>query len=155
MKPPAGDRKSPRITVGWREHVELPELGVPRIKAKIDTGARTSALNARDVEIVEEDGRAFARFTVPITSISKVVRSTAHFVGERPIKNTSGVPENRVIIRTLLRLGTGVWPIEVSLAERDNMAFDIILGRTAIRRHRLLVDPGRSFLLGGRERTEG
>lgn len=153
MNPAGFDNKPKRVMVGWREYVELPDLGVPRIKAKVDTGARTSALNARDVEIEKVNGVTIARFTVPIASISRVIRGTAPFVGERLIKNTSGVPENRAIIRTLIRLGTEVWPIEVSLAERDNMAFDLILGRTAIRRHRLLVDPGRSFLLGGAKRA--
>ncbi len=76
---------------------------------------------------------------------SKVVH--APLVDEREIKNTGGVPERRLIVRTLLLLGQHRWQIEVSLANREKMEFDLILGRTAIRRRGILVDPGRSFVL--------
>ena len=75
-------------------------------------------------------------------------RHEARLVDQRPIKNTSGIPETRLVIETTLVLGARRWRIEASLANRENMEFELILGRTAIRRRRLLVDPGRSFLAG-------
>lgn len=135
-------------TVGWREIVSLPDLGVSRLKAKVDTGARTSALHAVDLAPFERAGLRWIAFRVPSGGAPPQGRSEAIVVDERPIKNTSGIPETRIVIETTLVLGRRHWIIEVSLADRGEMEFDLILGRTAIRRHRLLVNPGRSFLAG-------
>lgn len=134
--------------IGWREIVSLPELGVFDMRAKIDTGARTSALHAEDWEVFDRDGRSWVRFRVPASRHHTVVRTEVPVLDERSIKNTSGVPEQRIVIRTLLHLGRHHWHVDVSLADRTNMGFDMILGRTAIRRHNVLVDAGRSFLAG-------
>ena len=116
--------------------------------AKIDTGARTSALHALDQRIIERDGVRWVEFMIPVHNRRTSTRVLAPLVDERAIKNTSGVPELRLVVRTLLLLGRHRWQIELSLANRQKMEFDLILGRTAIRRRRLLVDPGRSFMLG-------
>ena len=134
--------------IGWREMVGLPELGIPALRAKIDTGARTSALHAVDLEVREVDGVRWIDFHVPLPGESRLKRCSAYIVDERRIKNTSGVPETRYVVETLLVLGRRRWHIEVSLADREKMEFDLILGRTAIRSRRLLVNPGRSFLAG-------
>jgi len=134
--------------IGWREIVSLPELGVFDMRAKIDTGARTSALHAEEQELFNRDGRRWVRFRVPASRHHTDYRVEVPILDEREIKNTSGVPENRVVIRTLLHLGTHHWHVDVSLADRSNMGFDMILGRTAIRRHNVLVNAGRSFLAG-------
>lgn len=135
--------------IGWREWVGLPRLGVPRIKAKIDTGARTSALHAEEVEAFERDGTAWVRFKItPGEEGGEWLTCEAPVADRREIKNTSGVPEQRYIINTSLRLGTRRWSIEMSLANRAQMGFELILGRTAIRRRKLVVNPGRSFLAG-------
>lgn len=136
----------PRQDIGWREEVALPDLHIARLKAKVDTGARTSALHAEAIERFERGGRAWVRFSVPLAASAG--RIEAPVADERAIRNTSGRPERRIVIRTLLVLGRRRWPIEVSLADRTEMAFDLILGRTAIRGRRLCVDPGRSFLAG-------
>jgi hypothetical protein len=141
-RPPA----RPRTEIGWREDVALPELGIARLKAKVDTGARTSALHASDIETFERDGRAWVAFRVPGEARHPVHRAPVH--DAREIRNTSGVPERRLVIRTTLVLGPDRWPIEVSLADRTEMSFDMILGRTAIRGRRIVVNPGRSFLAG-------
>lgn len=133
--------------IGWREHVALPDLKIPSIAAKIDTGARTSALHADDQELFSIEGKPWVEFTVPIGRGRSTERVRAPLVDERAIKNTSGVPEPRLVIHTKLLLGRHRWEIELSLADRSNMGFDIILGRTAIRKRGILVDPGRSFLL--------
>ncbi|MCA8882872.1 MAG: ATP-dependent zinc protease [Rhodobacteraceae bacterium] len=131
--------------IGWRERVALPDLGIHEMKAKIDTGARTSALHAVEVQTFQRDGHDWASFVVPLLGRE---RRSARLVDQRPIKNTSGIPETRLVVETTLLLGAHRWRIEASLANREKMEFDLILGRTAIRRHKLLVDPGRSFLAG-------
>lgn len=118
------------------------------MRTKIDTGARTSALHVGDLSFFEREGVKWVRFTIPASELHHSTHVEVPLHDERPIKNTSGVPENRPIIEVLMKLGQRRWRIEVSLADRSNMGFDMILGRTAIRRRKLLVNPGRSFLLG-------
>ena len=148
----------PRQTtqIGWREWVGLPRLGVPRIKAKIDTGARTAALHAEEVEPFQRDGTPWVRFKIAAGENRDGWQACEAPVADiRDIKNTSGVPEQRYVINTSLRLGTRRWSIEVSLANRAQMGFELILGRTSIRRRKLVVNPGRSFLAGEPKKPEG
>jgi hypothetical protein len=142
-------QQKPPDVIGWREHVGLPDLGVPLLRAKIDTGARTSALHAVDVVPFERAGAPWVSFAVPLQdSATATVRFAAPVHDRRAVKNTSGVPEDRWIIRTILLLGRRRWHIQLSLANRENMGFDLILGRTAIRGRRVFVNAGRSFLAG-------
>jgi len=143
--------KSPqreKQVIGWREQVALPELDIRQIKAKVDTGARTTALHAEQIELFDCDGKPWVRFLVPPYHGPDCHPVAAPVLDERQIKNTSGIPAARYVIHTTLVIGHYHWGIEVSLADRTEMGFDLILGRTAIRAHRLLVDPGRSFLMG-------
>lgn len=140
-------RKRATEVIGWREHVGLPDLGIDRIAAKIDTGARTAALHAVDQQVFDRDGAPWVEFMVPIHNRPTEERLCKPIFDEREIKNTGGVPERRLIVRTCLLIGRHKWQIEVSLANREKMEFDLILGRTAIRRRHILVDPGHSFLL--------
>lgn len=135
-------------TIGWREHIALPQLGISTMPAKIDTGARTSALHAVDQVVLDIDGVRWVEFMIPLHNRRTKTRLRAPLVEERSIKNTSGVPENRLVIRSLLTMGRRSWLIDISLANRAKMEFDLILGRTAIRKRGLLVDPGRSYALG-------
>jgi hypothetical protein len=137
-----------QLQIGWRERVGFPDLGIPVLRAKIDTGARTSALHAVDIAEFTQDGEDWVRFGAPLTDHGPITRCSAKLVDLRAIKNTSGKPQDRYVVSTTLLLGHRHWKIEVSLADRDNMGFPLILGRTAMRRHRLLVDPGRSYLAG-------
>lgn len=146
--PQRNSRARERQIIGWREMVGLPDLGITSLRSKIDTGARTSALHAVDLAAFERDGARWIEFHVPQAGKARSIRCTAPLVDERLIKNTSGVPEHRYVIETTLVLGRRHWRMEVSLADREKMEFDLILGRTAIRRRKLLVDPGRSFLVG-------
>jgi len=139
------------MVVGWREVVGLPDLGIGRAQAKIDTGARTSALHATRIRPFERDGETWVRFHVPHAGLAAVENCEARLVDRREIKNTSGIPEERLVIETKLVIGGRRWTIEVSLADRGNMTMPIILGRTAIRRRRILVDAGRSFLTTARK----
>ena len=134
-------------TIGWREWIGLPALGIVAIRAKIDTGARTTALHAEDiVRTAHDDGTHWLAFTIPGGEGHGTLRVEAPMVEEREVRNTSGVPDPRPVIRTTLSIDRRRWPIEVTLADRTEMGFDIILGRTAIRRRGLLVNAGRSFL---------
>lgn len=135
------------LVIGWRECVGLPDLGLPAIEAKIDTGARTSALHAEDVETFWRDGVHFVRFHVPHGDTLHASDCTARLVDRRNVKNTSGEPAERLVIETRLVLNRRHWRIEVTLADRTNMTLPLILGRTALRRHRVLVEPGKSHLL--------
>jgi hypothetical protein len=140
-------KKRPVTEIGWREFVDLPDLGIRHFRAKIDTGARTSAIHATQQKLLKQDGAAWVEFHVPVPGTPRTTRCRARLVESRAIKNTSGVPEDRYVIETTLVMGGRRWPIEVSLADRENMGFDLILGRTAIRRRRILVNPGKSYLL--------
>jgi hypothetical protein len=137
------------LKVGWREWVGLPDLHVDAIKAKIDTGARTSALHAYRIEPFHRAGALWLRFELnPIQrSHAMQVRCEAPAVGERTVRNTGGGIERRYIINTVLRLGEAAWSIELALTNRDHMGFRMLLGRTALQ-GRVLIEPGRSYLLG-------
>lgn len=135
------------LIIGWRECVGLPELGLAAIEAKIDTGARTSALHAEDVEPFWDDGTHMVRFHVPHGNRLHAADCTAPLVDKRNVKNTSGEPVERLVIQTALVLNRRRWKIEITLADRTNMTLPLILGRTALRRHRVLVDPGKSHLI--------
>ncbi|MHA6266976.1 RimK/LysX family protein [uncultured Aliiroseovarius sp.] len=148
MKPPKKLSKRTFETIGWRENVGLPDFGISRVKAKIDTGARTSALHAEEQQRFFRDDQEWVRFLTPVNGKRKLSQVEAQLLGEREIKNTGGIPERRLIVRTTLLLGRHCWHIEVSLADRKKMEFDLILGRTAIRGRHVLVDPGSSFLAG-------
>ncbi len=141
----------PSIIVGWREWVALPDLGLPAVKAKVDTGAKTSSLHAFDLEPFREGGRERIRFTVhPVQENEHVVvRAVADVVDERSVVSSSGHEELRVVIGTVLRLGDAAWPVELTLTDRRTMRLRMLLGRQALA-GRILVDAGTSYLHGRR-----
>lgn len=141
-----------RPAIGWREWITLPDFEGARIKAKIDTGALTSAIHAYNIKVVTHDGRDHAQFEIcPLQDTTEIrVRCLAPLVDQRTIRNSGGQTEHRYVIRTLLSLGEERWPADLSLTRRDEMGFRMLLGRRAMRR-RFLVDPGRSFLMGKQE----
>lgn len=134
--------------IGWREWVGLPELGVAWVKAKVDTGARSSSLHTWDLQI-DEDARV-VRFAVhPFQhDDASTVPVTAELVDVRDVRSSNGDVERRPVIATKAVIGGVVAPIELSLTNRDEMGFRMLLGREALRR-RFFVEPGRSFLGGG------
>lgn len=136
------------VVIGWREIVDLPDLGLIGLHAKIDTGARTTALHARKIRLFDEDGTHWVEFLPPRVGAEKPVPCRCPVHDEREIKNTSGIPEKRIIIRSTLVIAGRRWKIELSLSNRSNMAHPIIIGRSAISRHHLLVDSGRSYSSG-------
>ena len=143
---PKAKRKKKRI--GWREWVGLPDLAIKRIKAKVDTGARTSALHAFKVTPFTKRGEKWVRFAVHPKQRHRhpEVICEARVIDQRRITDSGGNSQERYVIRTRLKLGTLSWPIELTLSNRDSMGFRLLIGRQAIRR-RYVVDPGRSFVV--------
>lgn len=137
-----------RDIIGWREWLALPELGVPGVKAKIDTGARTSALHVVDLEAFEERGRSRVRFVLhPLRKRSGIaIVCTADVIDQRVVSDSGGHRERRWVIRTPVALGSRQWPIELSLTNREDMLFRMLLGRTAMQG--LLIDPWHSYRHG-------
>ncbi len=146
---PPSTHSSPLPILGWREWLTLPTLELPPIKAKVDTGARTSALHAFAIELYDCQGEPWVRFQVhPRQRDSHcTVTATAPLLGERWVRSSNGDRQRRPVITTLVVLGDYQWPIELTLTNRDAMGFRMLLGRAAVRR-RFLVDPERSYLLG-------
>ena len=144
MSPP---RSLPAI--GWREWVRLPELGIDAIKVKIDTGARSSALHAFDIHTFTKAGKEWVRFKVhPYQRDTiRTAIAEAEVLDERHVRNSGGHAELRISILTCVELPDKQWAIELTLTNRDVMGFRMLLGRQAVR-HRFLVDPGQSYLLG-------
>ena len=133
------------ITVGWRELVDLPELGLKGVPAKIDSGARTSSLHGMMLEEFRRDGEKFVRFEVffPGTKVMQVCEAV--HVDVRGITSSNGKTQLRYVIKTPLTLGAETFRAEISLADRSDMKFPMLIGRSALRR-RFLVDSGNSWL---------
>lgn len=148
-KKKTGKRLSlPRI--GWREWISLPDFGVDWIKAKVDTGARSSSLHAFGLRKFQRNGADWVRFGIhPVQRKStREVEVEARVLEYRSIRSSNGKTTVRPVILTQVLMIGQLWPIELSLASRDEMGFRMLLGRQAIR-GRYLVDPGRSYF-GGR-----
>ena len=132
--------------IGWEEWLALPDLGLPAIKAKIDTGARTSALHAHLIEPFGPVDTPLVRFAVhPIAGRTDVeVTCSAPIIDRREVTSSNGERETRYVIRTGVRMGPRTWPIEVTLTNRETMAYRMLLGRQAIQDD-MFVDPASSF----------
>ncbi len=138
-----------KLVIGKEEWCALPELGLPAIKARVDSGAKTSSLHAFNIQPYEHMGKEYVRFDIhPVQDNRKIVQHCkAKLVDRRHVKNSSGDKEKRHVIRTNLRMGGEVWEIEVTLTNRDSMGYRMLLGREAMER-RVLIDPDDSFCLG-------
>ena len=139
------------LVVGWREWVALPDLDINRIKAKIDTGARTSALHTFSVESLNRNNTLRIRFKVrPLQQNKKtVITCESDVFDQRIIRDSGGNEELRYVIKTDIILGNKRWSIEITLTNRDSMGFRMLLGRTAMRN--LIVHPKRSFIIDNKD----
>jgi len=138
-------KKEPLPAVGWRELVALPELGLATVPAKIDTGARTSSLHATVLDRFERDGRSYVRFAVDFGRQHVRQVCEAIQVDKRGITSSNGETQMRLIVKTPMRIGAVEFRAEISLADRSDMQFPLLIGRTALRR-RFVVDSGSSWL---------
>ncbi|MDD2815550.1 MAG: ATP-dependent zinc protease [Thiotrichaceae bacterium] len=142
---------SNKVTIiGWREWLSLPELGIPTIRAKIDTGARTSALHAFKIEAFEKNGEAWVRFYLHPYKRRReyVVMCESAIVEQRHVTDSGGHREQRYVIATQLNMGDHLLNVELSLTNRASMRYLMLLGRTALRDAHLVVDSAHSYLLG-------
>ena len=141
--------------IGWREWAALPELKIGRIKVKVDTGARTSALHAFSVRSYLQDGEEWVAFSLhPLQENTQVeVDCVARVKEHRSVRDSGGHEETRVVIETNVSMGGEEWPIEVTLTDRENMGFRMLLGRSAIR-GRFYVDPTDAFLVSAPESVD-
>ena len=143
------NKREPMWVIGWREWVALPEFGVDAIKAKIDTGARSLALHAFNMKRFRRRGVRMVRFEIhPIQrSSSDSVTVEAKVIEDRTVRSSNGKVERRPVIRTTIKMYDREWDIELTLTNRDEMGFRMLLGRQALSK-RFLIDAGRSFLTG-------
>jgi hypothetical protein len=141
--------KNELITVGWREWVSLPDLHIEKIKAKVDTGARTSCLHAFQIDPYTESGVEKVHFLIhPLQERDDVIdECDAVVLDKRMVSDSGGHKEMRYVISTRLVIGGKEWDIEMTLTNRDTMMFRMLLGRTAME-NRILVDPSKSYLQG-------
>ena len=145
----SGSKKKERAVIGWREWIALPTLGIDTIKAKVDTGARSSSLHAYDIKRFRRGGTRFVRFKVhPIQrDFRTTVEAEAPLLDLRKVRSSSGTETLRPVILSEIELHGQRWEIEITLTRRDAMGFRMLLGRQAVRK-RFVVDPGRSFTAG-------
>ena len=138
-----------RTLIGWREWVAFPTWGVEAVKAKVDTGARTSAMHAFDLESFERDGAPWVRFAVhpwQRSSEDEIVVEAAR-IDHRTITSSSGTRTDRPVVRSRIDIAGEAFDVELTLTRRDEMGFRLLIGREALRQ-RFVVDPARSYLGG-------
>jgi hypothetical protein len=140
--------KSPYVIIGFREWVSLPGLGIDAIKAKIDTGAKTSSLHAFDINLVKKKGRTYVRFKVhPLQNELNIeVDCEALLVEKRIVTDSGGHKEERYVIETTLFMGPMKKKVEFTLTNRESMKYRMLIGRTAL--EHFYIDPCQSYLLG-------
>lgn len=144
-------RKNPAMMIGWREWAAFPDLGVPRINAKIDTGAKTSAVHAFRIKEIQKDGVPHVEFYLHPKRRRKrpEIYCCEPIASRRVIRSSNGQAEERYVIQTRFQLGPRTWKIDLTLTNRDAMDFRLLVGRDALRR-RVIINPGATYLLGER-----
>ena len=148
MNAVAKKKKKAKTVIGWREWIHLPELTKRMIKAKIDTGARTSAIHAEDIKIFRRGQKRFVRFKLlpdqKSDRKSKIVEM--EMVEKRKVRSSIGHESVRPVVKTELKIGEFLFPIELTLVNRDIMGFRMLIGREALKES-FLIDPQKSFLV--------
>ncbi len=142
------DGKNGKLLVGWREWVSLPDLGIVSMKAKIDTGARTSCLHTKNIEEYQKNGEKWVKFITYPTPNDSTASQECHakVVDMRTVRDSGGHESFRYVIETTFTIGALTYLIEMTLTARDKMKFKMLVGRTAME-GRLIVDPDASFLV--------
>lgn len=157
MKPPRLKVKKPKpdlSVVGWMEYIDLPELSLVHVKAKFDTGARTSALHAGQIATFSRDGAPWVRFHVDIEVAEPDLWVEAPIHDFRHIRNTSGVSEKRIVILTPIKIAGRIWPISVSLTDRSNMRLPMIVGRSALKGQNIAVHTRKTNLTSVKDQAK-
>lgn len=141
------DTPDPHTVIGLREWIALPELGVVGLRAKIDTGASTSALHATEIVEFDRNGERWVRFNAHLgTQVQRRHRCEAPLVTRKLIKSSNGHTQTRFVVRTLLALGDHLWPVEFTLTCRKTMRYRLLLGSKALMDGKWLIDPSRTYV---------
>lgn len=142
--------------IGWKEWFGLSSLKLPAIKAKIDTGAKTSSLHAFNIKTFYIEGLEYVRFYIHPLQKNKMLQKicTAPVIDRRMVSDSGGKKEKRIVIKSKLQIGQKELEIEITLANRDSMAFRMLLGRDAIKKANMMVDTGRAFVQGKVKRSK-
>lgn len=137
------------LKIGWKEWVSLPDLQIPAIKAKVDTGARTSALHASRITVfTKPSGRWVRYFVRPLRKNPEIeIACESKLLDRRDIKNSGGQVESRYVIETTVVIGEAMWSATLSLTSRDDMLFRMLLGRTTLN-DKVIIYPGEKYLAG-------
>jgi hypothetical protein len=145
----ANEHQGRKIAIGWQEWCALPQLNLGAIKAKIDTGAKTSAIQAFDIKTFNCKDGLHVRFALhPLQAHENLAREcSAKVVDQRWIMSSNGHKEHRYVIQTLIIMAGETWEIELTLSDRDPLKFRLLLGRTALK-GRVIIDPSKKFCLG-------
>lgn len=141
-----------KIVVGALESCDLPELGITNLQVRVDTGATTSSLHVDNIEEFIKDDKLWVRFDIhpDVHNVDKIVTTIAPLKGKKVVKSSSADKEQRVVIKTAIRMGGQAWPIKLTLTNRSSMNYLMLLGREAMK-DRILVDPSREFILSENE----
>ena len=131
--------------IGWREYIDIPTMKLTDIKAKIDTGAKTSALHAENIEIVTIENKKYVKFIFTDDS-GHEKKVKARFIEERIIKSSTGQKTLRPVVKAKIKMGKEEFDIELTLINRDLMGFKMLIGRDALK-HQFLINPSKSYLL--------
>jgi ribosomal protein S6--L-glutamate ligase len=142
--------KKTKKIIGWKEWFSLDCIALPAIKGKIDTGAKTSALHAFNIETFYIEDVEYVRFDIhPLQKNKRLVRSCiSRVIDRRMVSDSSGKKEKRIVIKSDLKIGDKKIRVELTLTNRDNMSFRMLLGREAIMRAKMIVDISKSFVQG-------
>lgn len=142
--------RKPKTVIGWEEWCAFPELGLPAVKAKIDTGAKTSALHAYDIEPFSKSGENFVAFKIhPLQRNQKLeIQCYAPLKDKRNVTSSNGEKEMRYVIEAKIEIGGAAFVTEITLTSRHKMSFRMLLGRDALRKGKFVVDPVKSYVLG-------
>ena len=150
------NKKNSKKIIGWKEWVSLECLGLPAIKGKIDTGAKTSALHAFNIENFYIEDVEYVKFEIhPLQKNKSLARTcVARVIDQRMVSDSGGKKEKRFVIKSDISIGDAKLRIELTLTNRDSMAFRMLLGREAVKQAKMLVDVSKSFLQGKKKRKE-
>ena len=146
------DVEQSKQVIGCEEWCVFPELGIPAVKARVDSGAKTSSIHAFNIQKFRKDGKNWVSFEIhPLQNNRRtVLRCVRPIIDKRTIKSSSGITERRYVVETLVRMADQEWKIELTLANRDSMGYRMLLGREAMK-NRMLVDPAAAFCMGDKE----
>jgi len=140
--------KLSKLKVGALEQCDLPELGIEKLHVRVDTGAATSSLHVNNIDEFRKGGKNYVSFDLhpDIHNVDSIIRTTAPVEGTKKVKSSSADTEKRVVITTLIRLAGREWPIKITLTDRSEMTYLMLMGREAME-GRIIVDPEFEYLL--------